>query len=233
MQSATGLINRVRGIVGDKALVPRIFENLNDGLAHIVRAVRPPDLQGFATVLVEATWKLAILPLDFFGPRIFEARNLTTGEPIRRIYYRNVEFARQYPTLEPGPVEALLIRGSNLFVANVPIVDESVEIKYLKKPVYFTDLDDDGSLITYLPERLGEKALVFYAAMEEFRIMEDGTDGDKKNMADMKLSLAETLIEIATYFGVENLEDGGPVIAHDTLGLLTGYSERDTLWGRL
>lgn len=233
MQSATGLINRVRGIVGDKALVPRIFENLNDGLAHIVRAVRPPDLQVFATVLVEASWKLAILPLDFYGPRIFEARNLTTGEPIRRIYYRNVEFARWYPTVEPGHVEAILIRGSNMFVAGIPEVEESIEIKYLKKPVYFTDLDDDGEDITYLPERLGEKALVFYAAMEEFRIMEDGTDGDKKNMADMKLSLAETMVEIATYFGVENLEDGGPVIAHDTLGLLSGNAERDTIWGRL
>ncbi len=72
-----------------------------------------------------------------------------------------------------------------------------------------------------------------YAVMEEFRIIEDGVDGDKRNMLDAKTSFTEAMAEIVAYFGTENLEDGGPVIAHDTLGLLTGDILRDTLWGRL
>lgn len=233
MQSATGLINRVRGIVGDKSLVPRIFEHLNDGLAHIVRTVRPPDLQDIATVTVPATEQSVAMPTDFFGPRIFSAKNITTGEIIKRIYYRNAEFFRDFPEMESGHIEAVLVRGNTMAVACVPQSDEDIQIKYLARPTYFASVDDNGSLITYLPDRLGEKALVMYAVMEEYRIIEDGVDGDKRNMLDAQKTFLEIMAEIMAHYGTENLEDGGPVVAYDALGLLTGNALRDTLWGRL
>jgi hypothetical protein len=227
MQSATELIERVRGMVGDKALVPRIFQNLNDGLAQVVRNTRPPDLQISEEIEVIAGSASVTMPELFFGPRIFYARNLTTNEVIkpRRIYYRNTEFYRDYPRVEQGPIIALLLRGSRLHVHGIPRVTENLEVKFLAKPTYFLNMDDDGSGILYLPERLGEKALVFYAAMEEFRIMEDGTDGKQHNFESMKLALMQVEMEIMSYFGVENFEDGGSVIAADPLGI-SGYNVR-------
>lgn len=219
MQSAAGLVERVRGIAGDRCFVPRVFENLNDGLAHICRLVRPPDLQVLSTIVVGASENFSFMPSDFFGPRIFSARNVTTSTEIKKIFYRNLEFFRAYPSVVSGSVEALLIRGSKAYVAGVPVVDEEIEVKYLAKPAYFSDIDDDGSGITYLPERLGEKAVVMYAVMEEFRIIEDGIDGVKRNMQDAEKAMLELISEIGTIYGTENFEDGGPVIAYDTLGL--------------
>ena len=60
-----------------------------------------------------------------------------------------------------------------------------------------------------------------------------GRQGDKRNMLDAQKTFIEIMAEILAHYGTENLEDGGPVIAHDTLGLLTGNLLRDTLWGRL
>ena len=221
MQSAAGLIERVRGIAGDRCFVPRVFENLNDGLAHVSRLVRPPDLQVSSAFTVSASENFSLLPANFFGPRIFSARNVTTSTEITKIFYRNLEFLRLYPAAISGPVEALLIRGSKAYVSGIPVVDEEIEIKYLSKPVYFEDMEDDGSAITYLPDRLGEKAIVMYAVMEEFRIIEDGVDGVKRNMQDAEKSMMEIIAEIAAYYGTENYEDGGPVVAYDTLGLFS------------
>lgn len=232
MQSATELINRVRGIVGDSSSIPRIFEHLNDGLAHIVRTVRPPDLQDFGNIRVPANERVASLPSDFFGPRIFEAKNMTSGELIKKIYYRNVEFTRDYPEIECGPIEALLIRGSQMFFSFIPQRDEDIQIKYLRKPTYFTSMDDDGSEITYLPDRLGERAVMFYAAVEEFRIIEDGVDGDKRNMADAKSAMLEVFAELVDYYGTENRENGGPVVAHDAFNLFGSFANLDTSSGR-
>ena len=221
MQSAAGLVERVRGIAGDRCFVPRVFENLNDGLAHICRLVRPPDLQVLSTIVVGASENFSFMPSDFFGPRIFSARNVTTSTEIKKVFYRNLEFFRVYPSVVSGSVEALLIRGNKVYVSGVPAVDEELEVKYLAKPVYFNDMDDDGTGIAYLPDRLGEKAVVMYAAMEEFRIIEDGVDGVKRNMQDAERTMMEAIAEIASYYGTENYEDGGPVVAYDTLGLFS------------
>lgn len=227
MQSANELIERVRGIVGDAASVPRIFQNLNDGIARVVRNTRPPDLQISDTVEVAIGSASAQMPELFFGPRVFSAKNLTTGLNLRSVFYRNVEFLRTYPEIGAGPVEAVLIRGNTVWVANRPTVKEILEFKFLSKPTYFKSVDDKGRDILYLPDRLGEKALVMYAAMEEYRIIEDGVDGDEKNFLRCEKALIETEGAIREYFGTENFEDGGPVIAHDASGLSGRYERID------
>ena len=231
MQSANELIQRVRGIVGDAASVPRIFENLNDGIARVVRNTRPPDLQVSDTVEVAIGSASAQMPELFFGPRIFDAKNLTSGLRLRRVFYRNVEFIREYPNIQAGSIEAVLIRGNTCWVAHRPQVKERIEFKFLSRPTYFRNVDDRGTEITYLPDRLGEKALVMYAAMEEYRIIEDGVDGDEKNFLRCEKALAETEVAIMAYFGTENREDGGPVIAHDELNLLGGPLFNITMTG--
>jgi hypothetical protein len=146
--------------VGDKSLVPRIFEHLNDGLAHIVRAVRPPDLQDIATVTVPATEQSVAMPTDFFGPRIFSAKNITTGEIIKRIYYRNAEFLRDYPQMELRAMSrAVLIRGNFMTVACIPQSDEGIRSStWPGRPTSRTSTTTGRSSPT-LPDRLVEKAL--------------------------------------------------------------------------
>lgn len=222
MQSAAKLIERVQDLVKDGSFGPSfILEKLNDGLAEVTQITRPPDLVAVDVELDFAAGdKFISMPADFFGPRLLKLYNKTDDRPCV-VVYRFVDLAHLSKKFAGTAVHAGCLKGKTLHVAGVPAVATTLEVSYLTEPTIFEDVDDDGSAITYLPFRLGEQAIISYAAWRIYTHIEDGVDGKKVNTDKHHADFLDALAKIVDHFGMEARE-AEPETVPDLMGISAG-----------
>ena len=234
MQSATILIGRVQDLIKDGSFGPSfIIEKLNDGLAEVVQATTPPDLiETDIEVEVDAFEKTAQMPDNFYGPRLFKVYNATDDLPCQ-VYYRFTDFAHISRRFAGAEVRAVCLKGSRLHVAGIPAVPTTLEVTYLRQPTVLSGANDDGAGITYLPFRLGEQAIVNYAAWRIYEHIEDGIDGRKVNTDKFHANFLDSLAKILDYFGMEAREKE-PEQVLDLIGISeAGLRNQDIFTGNL
>ena len=229
MQSATTLIGRVQDLIKDGSFGPSfIIEKLNDGLAEVVQMTTPPDLVALDVELDLAPGdKTIAVPDDFYGPRILKLYNRTDDQPCA-IVYRFVDFAHISRRFSGMGVRAACLKGKTLHVSGVPAVATTLEMSYLREPTIFVDQNDKGTEITYLPFRLGEQAIVTYAAWQIFDIIEDGIDGRKVNTEKAHAKFLDVVSKIMNHFGMEARESQ-PETVQDMIGI-SGDSAASWSW---
>ena len=233
MQSATILIGRVQELIKDGSFGPSfIIEKLNDGLAEVVQMTTPPDLVALDIELDLAPGdKTIAVPDDFYGPRILKLHNRTDDQPCA-IVYRFVDFAHISRRFSGMGVRAACLKGKTLHVSGVPAVSTTLEMSYLREPTIFVDQNDKGTEITYLPFRLGEQAIVNYAAWRIYSHIEDGVDGRRVNTAEFKADFLDATAKIMDYFGMEAREKE-PERVPDLMGISDASFGFDYDLGRL
>lgn len=207
MNSAESLIGRVQDLVKDGSFGPSfILEKLNDGLAEVAQMTSPPDLVAVDVELeLSAGEKTVLMPADFYGPRIFKLFNRTDNVPCI-VVYRFSDFAHIMKRFSSVDIECACLKGKSLLVSGVPTKDTVLEVTYSREPIIFEGENDDGSAITYLPFRLGEQAIVSYAAWKIYSHIEDGIDGRKVNSESFKVDFIEAVAKIIDHFGMESRE---------------------------
>lgn len=222
MQSAAKLIERVQDLIKDGSFGPSfILEKLNDGLAEVTQITRPPDLVAVDVELVLAPGdKFVSMPADFFGPRILKLYNKTDDYPCITVY-RFVDLAHLSRQFQGAEVRAGCLKGKKLHVAGVPAAATTLEASYLIEPTILESVDDDGAAITYLPFRLGERAIVSYAAWQIYNIIEDGIDGKKVNTDKHHADFLDAMAKIVDHFGMEARE-AEPETVPDLMGISAG-----------
>lgn len=219
MQDATTLIGRVQDLVKDGSFGPSfIIEKLNDGLAEVVQIAMPPDLVELdIEVDVFVGEKFASMPANFYGPRLLGVRNTSTQMPCE-IFYRFSDFAQISRRFPSGEIRAVCLKGRKLHVAGIPSATTTLEVTYLREPEILTGESDTGEDITYLPFRLGEQAIVNYAAWRIYEHIEDGVDGKKVNTDKFRANFLDSTAKILDYFGMEAREKE-PETVQDRIGL--------------
>jgi len=219
MQSAEKLIERVQKIVKDGSFGPSfILDRLNDGLMAVVMEVSPPDLvviDGEVTFAIGD--KVVDMPGDFLGPRVNEVYNSTIEEKCS-VYYRFSDFVHISKIRSPGDITHVCIKGKKIHAAGIPLRENTLLVHYLSTPPLFSSINDNGSNITFLPDLLGEEAIVAYAASSIFMIIEDGIDGKQYN-TDKHLFVYKAKLEaISSFFGMESKERE-PEQVRDMIGI--------------
>jgi hypothetical protein len=112
-----------------------------------------------------------VMAVDYLG------RELT-------IYDSFTEFAKTYPLMTAtGYINALAIKGRDLYYQNIPVVSELVTIHYHRYPEDMTIGSDspDGLPVHF------HNILVDYVCKEFFNIIEDGLDGKNVNTSKYEI----------------------------------------------
>lgn len=161
-----------------------ITDYLNRGMLEIAGGIRRADsstitqplplLFTVGTVSTTDTYKVA-LPVDYHRDIVFAVDYL--GRELT-IYDSFIEFMKVYPALNAtGMVNALAIKGRDLYYQGIPDTVRVITLHYHRYPVDMVDGNDepDG-----LPPNF-HNILVDYACKEFFSIIEDGIDGKAIN----------------------------------------------------
>ena len=220
MKSAESLIGLVQEIVKDGSFGPSfILSKLNDGLFDICDLTNPPSLVKHQEELeVAIDEKYVAVPSDFFGSRLFGLYNQTDGIECK-VVYRLADFvylSRKYADIRD--VRAACVKGRTIHLAGIPDHDTMLLISYMAEPTVFSSETDLGDTIDYLPPRIGENAIVAYAAKEIYAIIEDGVDGKKTNTEKWESAYALELSKINSRFGIE-VKEAPPEQVEDLVGI--------------
>lgn len=204
MHGAESLIERVQSLVKDGSFGPSfILEKLNDGLAEVAQMTTPPDLvEADVELEVEAGEKFISMPSNFYGPRILRLHN-ATDDVACVVVYRFSDFAHISRKFGSLGIRSACLKGKTLHVSGIPSSRTVLEVTYHREPEVFSSITDNGDGITYLPFRLGEQAIVSYAAWRIYSHIEDGIDGRKVNSAAFKSDFLEAVGKIIDHFGME------------------------------
>jgi hypothetical protein len=231
MQSARNLIDRVKSIVKDKSFTDEfILEKLNDGLADVAIRATPPELVAHEVELeLDPGDKFTSVPSDFFGGRIYTLYN-QTDDMHCKVCYRLSDFVQLSKKYQDSVVRAACLKGRTIHCAGIPTKSTILLISYLKAPVFFEDVQDDGSGIIYLPERVGDSAVVNYAAMQLFALIEDGVDGASVNTSKMLAFYEQDLSRMIAFFGPE-AGDSSPETVSDMMGISMATISPNYGWG--
>ena len=97
------------------------------------------------------------------------------------IHNSMIEFATDYPLLDgSGSVEAVIEQGGNLYYQNIPTSAANIAIHFYRLPV---DMTTYNSIPDGIPLHLQVPLLVNFAALEIWKLKEDGLDGPGVNTA--------------------------------------------------
>ena len=220
MKSAETLIGLVQEIVKDGSFGPSfILSKLNDGLFDVCDLTNPPSLVKHQEELeVAADEKYVAVPSDFFGSRLFGLYNQTDRIECK-VVYRLADFvhlSRLYADIKE--IKAACVKGRTIHLAGIPDHDTMLLISYMSEPAIFLSEADTGEDIDYLPQRIGENAIVAYAAKEIYAIIEDGVDGKKTNTEKWEAAYALELSKISSRFGIE-VKEAPPEQVEDLVGI--------------
>lgn len=157
---------------------------LNRGMLEIAGGMRRPDssvltqplpmLFTIGTVATTTTYK-ASLPVTYQRDCVFAIDSL--GRELS-IYDSFMEYSKGYGLMTAtGVLNAVAIKGRDLYYQNIPAVSELITIHFHRYPVDMVAGTDtpDG-----LPTNLHDM-LVDYACKEIFNIIEEGLDGKMVN----------------------------------------------------
>jgi hypothetical protein len=179
------LVERVTDIVQDDDFDEDvIITYLNRGMLEIAGGIRRPDssvltqplplLFTIGTVATTTTFK-AILPATYQRDVVFAIDSL--GRELS-IYDSFIEFSQTYGLMTAaGSLNAVAVKGRDLYYQNIPAVSELITIHYHRYPVDMVAGTDtpDG-----LPSNYHD-ILVDYACREIYTLEEDGIDGNNFN----------------------------------------------------
>ena len=220
MKSAETLIGLVQEIVKDGSFGPSfILSKLNDGLFDVCDLTNPPSLVKHEQELeIYSGEKYVAVPSDFFGSRLFGLYNQTDNIRCEIVYRLAdfVRFSRKYANL--NEIRSACLKGRTLHFAGIPEHDTLLFISYMAEPTVFLSETDSGGDIDYLPPRIGENAIVAYAAKEIYAIIEDGVDGRKMNTEKWESAYALELSKISSRFGIE-AKEAPPEQVEDLAGI--------------
>jgi len=213
MQSAQAIINRVKLIVKDESFADVfILEKINDGLAEIALRTSPPDLVVRDVELeVSPDESLVLMPHDFFGPRLYSVKN-ATDDILCKVFYRLSEFSNFVDFYKKNTLNAVCLKGKTLHLSCLPGKPVILHVSYQKTPIFFENVADSGDAILYLPERIGESAVVNYAAMQLFFVIEDGIDGKSVNTSKALSLYEQDISRLLSFFGIEATESSPETI---------------------
>ena len=226
MRDLSELIAHVQSLAGDVLVATPAFvlSALNLAVATLVRDTRPPDLITTSAAIEIATTDVSKdMPADFLGPRVFRAYNLTTGKPVRKIYYRLNDFFRHAPS-ECSTIEAICIKGSKFFLQPGLVETESLQFVYQKKPqMYVDDEAKDATVLSAFPiVEIAEEAIAQHAAYQCFMKIEEGVDGKKVNAEAALASYKTNAAYFADLFGPQNNEQEPEQLMAATTAQLAG-----------
>lgn len=210
MRDLSELIAHVQSLVGDVLVATPTFvlSALNLAVVTLHRDVRPPDAITVSTAIPVGLADVSgSMPMDFLGPRVLRAYNVTTGLPVKKVFYRLNDFFRHTPS-ESTVIQALCIKGSKFFLQPGRIADESLQFVYLQKPQVYVDDDKlDATVLSAFPlVEIAEEAIAQHAAYQCFMKIEEGVDGKKVNSEAALASYKMNAAYFIELFGPQNNE---------------------------
>lgn len=210
MRPAASLIALVREIVDEPVAGlsdASILASLNEALGIVAEKLTPPTLViAFEPVDIyagESVIDLGALNYDMSPGKIvsvhsFEKRKVKIH---KRVADAEADFSKSLrPSKSPS---AVLVSGNSAILIPEASEDTVVYLSYIRKPDLYASVDDDGGDIVFLPDVLGEKFLVNYAASLAYRKIEDGvTDGNENFKIYYELAMT-ALGSLRDFFGPE------------------------------
>jgi len=228
MQSAEQLISRIKEIIKDNSFSDAfILEKINDALAAISISTKPPGLiVNDKEIIISPGDTSAILPENFFGPRLLMAYNDTD-----RVYCSISHRVSEFPMHgDSGSLRHICLKGREILLADSPKISTSLLVSYMSVPIFFEGVTDSGDDIIYLPSRLGESAVVNHVATNLFSHIEDGIDGKSVNTSKMLSFYEKDLLDIVNFFGIE-AQESFPETVVDMSGVSSYRSIIGKSWG--
>lgn len=210
MRSAASLISLVREIVDEPVSGlsdPTILASLNEALGLIAEKLTPTTL----VVAFEAVDLMAgddVVPLSSLQATPVTQKVLSIHgsdkkriKIFKRIADAEALFARD---LTPGQDPTAVLVSNNQLVLIPPVNQISViYVSYIRKPDLYANVEDTGAGIVFVPDTLGEKFLVNYAAAMAYRKIEDGVTDSNGNFKLYYELAMSALAELELFFGPE------------------------------
>lgn len=178
--NAAELSDAVLAIVQDDDSADVVLDYFNLGLAEIAGAIDLPGLHTTSTVATSAAASSVALPSDYHKGLywvVSEAQKRRVGDRAGD-YHNTVPFFERYQLQdEVGEIRDVVIMGSNLLYQ--PSATDVLRLSYYKEPTVLTESTDIPSEI---PSHLQKALLVNFALKEIYGTIEDGFDGNRKNV---------------------------------------------------
>lgn len=167
-----------------------ITSYLNRGMLEIAGGIRRVDSSVLSQPLPELYVVGAVTTTDICKaslPILYQRDAVFAVDSLGReltIYDSFIEFAKTYPLMtSTGSLNALAIKGRDLYYQNIPLLPEIITIHYHRYPEDMTVGDDvpDGLPVHF------HNLLVDYVCKEFFNIIEDGIND--KNVNSIKYEM--------------------------------------------
>ncbi len=214
------LQNECLSVIDDTGYAASVGDMVNAAVMSIAGGIRMPDrslspplahlytTDDVATVTDAA---FVALPDDFQRDVIA----VFSAAQQREVYLvkSHIRFIRRYPSLStPGAVEAVSVKGGNLFYQGIPASPDTLHVHYHRMPAPMADDDDtpDG-----IPEHLQRPLIVHLVAWRVFDQIEDGIEGQKVNTMSHQRRFYEAMDDLTAFIG----DDGRPEFITDEYGV--------------
>lgn len=211
--NAALLEERVLEIVQDDSYSGNVLPFLNRGVNWIAGKLTLASLEASDTVSCLDSQDSVALPSNYMHS-VYHVTDSTglVGDP--RYYYEFNRFLRYHPDLTTvGFLNDVAIKGNQLYYASRSTTD--LTVRFFERP---TALANGGSSPDFLPEHLQEPLLTNYAAWKIFDLIEDGTEGPKKNATFYRDEFFSFLKDLEMF----TINISGPNYIQD---------EADRIWG--
>ncbi len=214
------LQNECLSVIDDTGYSAGMGDMINAAVMSIAGGIRMPDRSLspplphlYTTDDVATVTGAAIVALpDDFQRDVIAVFSAAQQREVR-LLNSHIRFIRRYPSLlTPGAVEAVSVKGGNLYYQGIPAAPDTLYVHYHRKPTPMADDDDtpDG-----IPEHLQRSLIVHRVAWRVFDQIEDGIEGQKVNTIYHQRRFYEAMDDLTAVIG----DDGRSEFITDEYGL--------------
>lgn len=201
MISASEMIGRVLEIVkGGSFEPPFVLSRINAAIRTISVDIKFSSLVVFGErIFVTAGSTSAAVPDDFSGSYIYKAETLN-GDKIDII----ANIVDLLAIKKNDRISAMCYSGGMFIFNEPPIENTTILVSYDSLPPVYKSVNDNGSAISFMPQTIGEDAVMYYAAYLLFSIIEGGMDGQKPNATTFYAMYQIELSKLLKLFGTSS-----------------------------
>lgn len=211
MRTAAQLIAKIAAKTQEASITDaEVLLMINDAILAIAHRVRPASLVvSFAEVEIDDMDETFPMPDDFLYPHIlsaFDADKRPVLFSTRTIEAE--ECFKSYEGTASSSVKKILFSKDSLRVFPKQSGSSIVYVSYVSRPGLFESLESlDTSVLDFLPEPYGEKAVIHKVCMDIYEDVEDGIGDNMENFKKHAALYEASLKQIEDIIGMANRQD--------------------------
>jgi len=214
------LHNECLSVIDDVGYAAGVDDMINAAVMSIAGGIRMPDrslspplphLYAMGNVATVTGAAFVALPGDF-QREVIAVFSATQQREIP-VSKSHIRFLKRYPSLStPGAVDAVSVKGGNLYYQGIPATPDTLHVHYHRMP---TPMEQDDDTPDGIPEHLQRSLIVHRVAWQVFDQIEDGIEGQKINTLYHQRRFYEAMEDLTAVIGDD---DGRPEFVWDEYG---------------